>query len=291
MNLLVAHAARLGHSPWEFHVHPDVLLLIAVIAAAYAWMTMRWRPEDVAADRKHPIRFSIAIALLWVISDWPIHDLSEGWSYSVHMVQHLILTFLIPPLALWGMPAWMLRRLIAPIEPLVRFMTRPLPALLAFNVAVAFTHWTYLTNLAVRSGPAHLAQHTLLVVTALLMWWPVVGPLPEYPRLSPLAAMLYLFIQSLVPTVPASFLTFATEPIYRAYVAFPKPWGLTPTEDQTMAGGIMKVGGAAMLWAVIGMIWFRWASREGARQQDERRAAGRAMLAKAAATERASTPS
>lgn len=282
MNLLVAHAARLGHSPWEFHVHPDVLLLIAVVVAAYAWMTTRWRPEDVVAERKHPIRFGIAIGLLWIISDWPIHDLSEGWSYSVHMVQHLILTFVIPPIALWGMPAWMLRRLIAPIEPLVRFMTRPLPALLAFNVAVAFTHWTYLTNLAVRSGPAHLAQHTLLVVTALLMWWPVVGPLPEYPRLSPLAAMLYLFIQSLVPTVPASFLTFATEPIYRAYVSFPKPWGLTPTEDQTMAGGIMKIGGAALLWSVIGMIWFRWAAREGARQQDERRAAGRAILAKAA---------
>ena len=288
MNLLVAHAARIGHSPWEFHLHPDVILLIAVIVAAYAWMTWRWRPDGVAAERKHPIRFGVAIGLLWIISDWPIHDLSEGYSYAVHMVQHLILTFVVPPIALWGTPAWMLRRLIAPVEPLVRFMTRPLPALLAFNVTIAFTHWTYLTNLAVRSGPAHLGQHTLLVVTALLMWWPVVGPLPEYTRLSPLAAMLYLFIQSLVPTVPASFLTFATEPIYRAYVAFPKPWGLTATEDQTMAGGIMKVGGAALLWTVIGMIWFRWAAREDARHQAERRAKGQALLAKA--NERVSAP-
>lgn len=281
MSLLVAHAARVGHSPWEFHFHPDVLLLVGLIIAAYAWMHIRWRPSEAPPERKYVVRFGIAIFLLWVISDWPIHDLSEGWSYSVHMVQHLVLTFVVPPLALWGTPGWMLRRLIAPVEPLVRFATRPLPALLAFNVAVAFTHWTYLTNLAVRSGPAHLAQHTLLVVTALLMWWPVVGPLPEYPRLSPLASMLYLFIQSLVPTVPASFLTFATEPIYRAYEGFPKPWGLTATEDQTMAGGIMKVGGAALLWAVIGMIWFRWAAREGVRQQEERRAAGRVLFASA----------
>ena len=291
MNLLLAHAARVGHSPWEFHLHPDVLLLIGVIVAAYAWMSARWRPDNIEPERKHPIRFGIAIALLWVISDWPMHDLSEGWSYSVHMVQHLLLTFVVPPLALWGTPAWMLRRLIAPVEPVVRALTRPLPALLAFNVAVAFSHWTYLTNLAVRSGPAHLGQHTLLVVTALLMWWPVVGPLPEYPRLSPLASMLYLFIQSLVPTVPASFLTFATEPIYRAYAAFPKPWGLSVVDDQTMAGGIMKIGGAALLWSVIAMIWFRWASREGVRQQEERRAAGRAILAKAAEQERAPSAS
>lgn len=277
--MLLAHAARIGHSPWEFHLHPDVLLLIAVIGAAYAWTTVRWRPDGVALSRRHVARFGIALGLLWIVSDWPIHDLSEGWSYAIHMMQHLVITFVVPPLALWGTPPWLLRRLIAPIEPAVRFVVRPLPALLVFNVTVAFTHWTYLTNLAVRSGPAHLAQHTLLVLSALAMWWPVVGPLPEYKRLQPLAAMVYLFVQSLLPTVPASFLTFATVPVYRAYAAFPKLWGMSPTEDQQLAGGVMKIGGALLLWTVIGAVWFRWAAREDARRKDEREAAARARQA------------
>jgi len=129
---------------------------------------------------------------------------------------------------------------------------------------LAATHWTALTNSAVSSGWSHFGQHVALVATASLMWWPVVERLPELGRMRPASKMVYLFLQSLVPTVPASFLTFSETPVYRAYERFPKFWGLTATTDQQAAGAIMKLGGAAILWAVIAAVFFRWAARERA---------------------------
>lgn len=85
----------------------------------------------------------------------------------------------------------------------------------------------------------------------------------------PAAKMGYLFLQSLVPTVPASFLVMADGPIYRAYERFPKYWGLTATTDQQVAGAVMKLGGAAILWAVIVAVFFRWFAREAILDQEQ----------------------
>jgi putative membrane protein len=108
----------------------------------------------------------------------------------------------------------------------------------------------------------HLAGHVVLFGTATLMWWPVISPLPEMPTLSYPGRMFYLFLQSIVPTVPASFLTFADAPIYKLYETFPRLWGIGVLVDQQMAGLIMKIGGGLLLWVVIATIFFRWSSQE-----------------------------
>jgi putative membrane protein len=148
-------------------------------------------------------------------------------------------------------------------------LTRPLVAFAIFNVLVAVTHWGTVVDASVRSGPVHLTVHTLLVTAAFLMWWPVVAPLPETSRLSAPGKMLYLFGQSILPTVPASFLTFATEPIYRAYEEFPRLWGIGVVTDQRMAGLIMKVGGGLLLWTIIAVMFFRWSSAQERREVEE----------------------
>jgi putative membrane protein len=73
--------------------------------------------------------------------------------------------------------------------------------------------------------------------------------------------MLYLFLQSIVPTVPASFLTFSTGSLYSSYAALPHPW-IGVVTDQRIAGLIMKIGGGLLLWAVIAVIFFRWNAKE-----------------------------
>ena len=108
----------------------------------------------------------------------------------------------------------------------------------------------------------HAAAHAIVVGGAFLMWWPVLGPIPDLPRLSPPAAIGYLFLQSLVPLIPASFLTFATEPVYDAYVGLPRLWGIDVLTDQRVAGLIMKIGGGLVLWVVIAVIFFTWANEE-----------------------------
>jgi putative membrane protein len=83
--------------------------------------------------------------------------------------------------------------------------------------------------------------------------------------------MLYLFLQSVVPTVPASFLVFAESPIYRFYNDSPRLFNVSVLEDQRIAGLLMKLGGGALLWAIIAVLFFRWHSDEEAADRQDRR--------------------
>ena len=264
--MILAHAARAGHSPWGWHPHLDVWALVALLVGSYVFAVRRLgprlAPDGRAITRRQLWLFGLGIAALWLASDWPVHDVAEGFMYSVHMVQHLVLSLVVPPLLILGTPPWLLRFILRPIRPVFRQLVRPIPALLAFNVTVALTHWTPLVDAALRSGAAHFGQHVLVVVTAALMWWPVVSPLPELGRLHPAVKMGYLFLQSLVPTVPASFLTWGSHPLYHSYEAFPKLWGLSAGQDQQIAGLIMKMGGGFILWGAIIGVFFRWAASE-----------------------------
>jgi putative membrane protein len=100
---------------------------------------------------------------------------------------------------------------------------------------------------------------------------PVLSPLPEIPRLATPVRAVYLFAQSVVPTVPASFLTFGDKPLYRFYEGLPHIWGLSTLEDQQMAGLMMKIGAGMLLWALIAVLFFRWAADEERRQRPRMR--------------------
>ena len=268
--MLLAHAGRPDHSPWLWHAHPDVVAVSALLVLGYYLAFTRLGPRLAASgapvvSRHQLVWLGLAIGGFWIMSDWPVHDLSEGYLYSVHMVQHLVYTLILPPMFIWGTPRWLWRWLLRPILPVFRLLTRPLLALIVFNAVIAGSHWTALVSAAVRSGPMHLGQHVILVATAFLMWWPVLSPLPELPRLAPPLQMVYLFLQSLVPTVPASFLTMAEGPIYRIYGEFPRTLGLSVVADQQLAGAIMKIGGGAILWAGIVVVFFRWFAEEDRR--------------------------
>lgn len=251
----------------EWHAHPDVWLLLGGVEAAYVVAVRRRARAHPAEDpgwRRRAGFFSLGMLALWMGSDWPVHDLAEGYLYSVHMVQHLLLSLVAPPLLLAGTPARLLRRFLRPrsVEVAFRFLTRPLVALIFFNGVLLFTHWPAVVDASVGSEWTHFGLHVLLVASALAMWWPVLSPLPEAPPLAPPGQMLYLFLQSLAPTIPASFLTFGSTILYPAYAAFPRIWGVSALSDQLIAGLIMKLVGGAILWAFIAVIFFRWHAQE-----------------------------
>jgi putative membrane protein len=221
-------------------------------------------PGEPAATCGQKTAFVLGVATLWVASEWPIHELAERSMYSVHMVQHLLQALVAPPLLLAGTPAWMARAILRPrpLLRLVRVLARPIPALLVFNIVIALIHWPEVVNLMVRSHLSHLGFHALIVGSALLMWTPVFSPLMEIPRLPYPLQMLYLFLQSLLPTIPASFMTFADSPLFDAYVSFPRPWGMSAVTDQMIAGLTMKIVGGLILWAVIAYLFFKWYRQE-----------------------------
>jgi putative membrane protein len=209
--------------------------------------------------------FSLGMACLWLASDWPMHDLAEERLYSMHMVQHLVYTLVATPLLVSGIPAWMWRVVLRPraVGAVFGFATRPIVALIVFNGLLVFTHWPEVVEASVRSEAIHFGLHVLVVGSAVAMWWPVLSPLPERPALTPPAQMLYLFLQSLTPTIPASFLTFGSTLLYPVYASFPR-LGMSPLTDQLVAGLIMKIAGGLILWGFIAVIFFNWAARERA---------------------------
>jgi putative membrane protein len=254
-----------------FHVHLDVLVVLGAPAATY--LLAAGRHERATGERLEPgrrARFLGGVAVLLLGATWPVHDLAEGYLYSIHMVQHMLFTFIAAPLLVTGMPAWMWRALLrpAPVRAAWAFLTRPLLALIVANGVLLFMHWPEVVALSVRSELAHFSLHALLLGSAIVMWWPVVSPLPELPPISRPGQLLYLFFQSLAPTIPASFLTFGTQPLYPVYATFPRIWGIDPLTDQLIAGLVMKIVGGAILWVVIASIFFRWAREESSEGWD-----------------------
>ena len=254
-----------------FHVHLDVLAILGGLAAVYLVAAARHeRRTGERVEARRRVRFLGGVATLLVGAGWPIHDLAESYLYSLHMVQHMLFTFLAAPLLLTGMPAWMWRALLrpAPVREVWQLLTRPLVALIVANGVLLFTHWPEVVATSVGSELAHFSLHTLLLGSAIVMWWPVVSPLPEMPPLSRPGQLLYLFFQSLAPTIPASFLTFGTEPLYPVYATFPRIWGIDPLTDQLIAGLVMKLVGGAILWTVIAVIFFHWGREESSEGWD-----------------------
>ena len=249
-----------------WHPHPSVWLLLGGIWVAYLVAVRRHRAVagDPSDRRRRTTLFSVGMACLWLGADWPVHDLAEGYLYSVHMAQHLLFTLVAPPLLIAGMPAWMWRGILRPrwLFLVFRFLTRPIVALILFNGLLLFTHWPEVVEASVRSELAHFTLHVLLVGSAVLMWWPVMSPLVELPALTPPAQMMYLFAQSLAPTIPASFLTFGHTLLYPVYGTFPRIWGISALNDQLIAGLLMKLVGGFILWGFVATIFFRWHARE-----------------------------
>lgn len=251
-----------------WHLHLDILLMVLILAVAY-WVGVEWAG---GAARRRPTRGQVGcyfggVAVLWIGAGSPLHDLGETYLYSAHMLQHILFSMVAAPLMLLGTPGWMLEPLLRGprAQHVAQVITRPTFALGAYSVVLVATHLPDVVNTSLRIHQLHFVLHVALVASSLLLWWPVFGPpIKAAPRVNPLAQMLYLFVQSLIPTVIAAFITFANQPVYEFYTLAPeRMWGISVVEDQRIAGLLMKLGGAAILYGMITVIFFQWFNHAG----------------------------
>lgn len=264
---MVAEATTDSVDFWRWVPHPEVWLLVGGLIALYVYAARVIGPKVVPAGEPAVTAaqkrwFGFGIVLLWVAADWPVHDVGEQYLYFVHMSQHLVLTLVVPPVMLLATPEWLARLVVGNgrVDRFVHRMARPVPAGLAFNGLALLTHWQVIVNGASDNGLFHYGMHTLIVTTAILFWIPVCGPFPEL-RISAPAQMIYLFIASIIPTVPGAWLTFAEGAVYSVYDIPNRLWGVSVTSDQQIAGLLMKLVGGTYLWVLITVIFFRWANR------------------------------
>lgn len=257
---------------WRFQPHPEVWMLLAGLVGLYWYAVTKIGPRVVkdgepVLTRAQKRWFVLGIVLTWIAADWPMHDIAEEYLYSVHMFQHMVLTFFVPPVMLLATPEWLARLVIGDgrVGRWFLKLARPIPGALVFNAIQLGTHWSVIVNASVENGLLHYSLHTLVVVTALAVWMPVVSPLPEY-RITPPAQCVHLFLTSIVPTVPAAWLALAEGVVYDAYDTPNRLFGISVTNDQQLAGVIMKLGGGVFLWVLIVMIFFRWSSKDTSEQ-------------------------
>lgn len=272
---------------WEFVPHPEVWVLIGGLVGLYVYAARVIGPKAVPAGvapvpRSQWRWFTAGMVLLWVSADWPVHDIGEQYLYLVHMAQHTVLTFVVPPMLLMATPEWLARLVLGrgAVDRWVHKLARPVPAAVAFNALALLTHWQVVVNTASTNGLFHYGVHSAIVATAFLLWIPVCGPLPEL-RISVPSQMLYLFITSIVPTVPGAWLVFADGAVYSAYDIPQRMFDISVTADQQAAGAIMKLGAGTYLWVVIAVLFFKWSAAQQRADQAEARAANQARVAAA----------
>jgi putative membrane protein len=276
--------AHLLATTWDWE--PSVLLGCTALIAAY-----------VAATRRHPSRrmwpFFAGVAVLLFAQCSPLDALGDTYLFSAHMIQHLLLLLIVPPLLVLGIPAWLAERWLASprIGGMGRALRQPAVAWLLGIGAMYVWHIPMLYNAALAHVGAHIVEHLCFLVTGVIFWWPVCAPLAS-ARYAPLAALLYLFTAAIAGSALGILLTFASPGLYPAYLnpvdargflpLIRGGWGLSPAVDQQLGGLIMWVpGGLVYLCAMIATLarWYGEADTDDERSPSPRGYVGSARTA------------
>lgn len=245
---------------WSWQPYPGVWLFVLTLAAGYGTLRQRRWEGAPPVPRWRTACFAAGILVLWAALDWPIGALGAGYLASVHMVQFLLISLVAPPLLLLGVPPGELRRLARhrrlrrPLE----IVTRPLVAIVVFSTTMAWTHWPVVVDAWMSTQIGSFGLDLAWLLAGLVFWWPVVAPEPDRDWFGYPAKMGYLIVGTIVNTGVFAYLAFAELPLYATYELAPPVSMLTTREDQLLAGLIMKLGGALILWSAITALFALW---------------------------------
>lgn len=253
---------------FTWSIHPSIPLGIAALLAAYAVAVGPLRRRygwGAPVPWEQPIAFATGCGVLFVALTGPIHDLSDSYLFTVHMVQHLIITLLVPPLLLVGTPAWLVRAAPSWVQAAVRALGSAPAAFLLFNGMLAVWHLPALYNATLLRADTHVLEHLLFIATAVIGWWPILAPAHEY-RAPMVVQMIYLLLVPFPMKVIGILITLSDRVLYPAYAIAPRVWGLDPLIDQQIGGMIMWVPAGFVFWIALAAHFFRW--WEEARRQE-----------------------
>ncbi|NUQ20062.1 MAG: cytochrome c oxidase assembly protein [Gemmatimonadaceae bacterium] len=249
----------------SFTVHWSTVIGILALAGLYEWsarIAVADRSLGAPPTPAQRARFVAGLAAIFLSLNGPLHDLSDSFLFSAHMVQHLVLTLVVPPLLLSGTPASLFRQALRSraVARVARVVTKPIFCFAIFNVVLTAWHFPVAYNLAVANHPVHIVQHLMFMIAATLMWWPLLSPLPELPRLSYPLQLLYCFLMTIPMSLVAVSITYSQGMLYPAYASAPRLWGISPMQDQLLGGLIMWIPGGLFFVAVMAVIFFKWAA-------------------------------
>jgi putative membrane protein len=271
-------------SSWDWRA--EIILVLAATGALYfiGWNRVRRRTAArrglnrwQAAAAWRPVAYIGGLVLLGIALMSPI-DVLASQLFTFHMIQHVLLMMLVPPLlllsnplplTLWGLPAsarkpaGRLLRRESPVRNTLKKGTSPAIVWMAFVIVYWGWHDPNAYDLALRSALVHDIEHITFFAVSVLFWWHALGASPRiHPPMSRGIRFAYLLSAIPITMVAGLAITFSTEPIYSYYTAMPRLWGISVMDDQRIAGVIMWVVGSMMYMIAALFIAARWLQSE-----------------------------
>ena len=268
---------------WSVPWIPTLAILITAFIYLRGWYLLRCAGFPLLPAWQ-VWSFLAGLFALWVALAGPM-DVFNAWLLTAHMIQHMLLMMIAPPLILLGAPLIPLVRGLPvfaarefagpflnwkPAQRLGRLLTHPVFALVLMGVVMLGWHVPALYELAVRSPAWHQFEHACFFITSLIFWWPVIQPWPSLARWPRWAMVPYLVIADLQNTILSAALVFAERVLYPSYADAPHVFGLSPLQDQTAAGAIMWVVGSVAFLIPAMLIAVQCLTRHAALPQPQR---------------------
>ena len=268
---------HLGLGDWSFEPTIVCGLALAVVAYVLAWRRgVLSARNDVTpwlkSGRARPWYFAAGIIITFVALQSPIDRGGDEYLFSLHMLQHLLLMMLAPPLVLLGIVG-------ITTPPADRFrlvrrawwaITRPWSSVVLFNAVMLVWHIPALYDTTLATEPIHVLEHLSFIAAGAVFWWAIVDPIrgPGTKPVSPLEKIAAMVVSGIPPTVLG--LIFALSPVafYGFYVSAPRLWGISAVADQSY-GGVLMLGLGNIIYFVAITIVFVRLLGDSARDEQE----------------------
>ena len=275
-----------SYSAQELPVWATLSLLLTAVVYIRGWRALsRSRPEQIPGWRAG--LFLLGLLLVWIAIASPLDALS-GVLLTSHMIQHLLLMAVAPPLLVLGAPVVPLLRglprffvreglgpffTLRPVHVLQKVFSSRLLAWLLMNLCFICWHVPSAYDLALRSPGWHEVEHASFLLTSMLFWWHIVAPWPSTYKASRWLLLPFLLTADFVNTGISVFLAFAGRVVYPAYAHAPRFFGMSALNDQIAAGALMWVMGSVSFLGAAMLITVQLMSRKRARDRIALRAA------------------
>ena len=243
--------------PFDVTVYAGLVLLFF----GHAWLA-RGAPD---ARRKHTLYFLAGLLTLWIALETPVDTISDHYLDSVHMLQHVLLAFVAPPLMLLGLSPAMAARLVQ--VPGLRALTEPVQAQVIAAVVMIVWHAPALYDATLSNEGLHVLEHVMFVAAGIALYWPIIEATSAQSRwhMSPGAKLVYMLLATLPQDGVALALIFSRVPFYDFYTHVPRlVAGFTALIDQTVAGAVLMIVGKVTLAVAALVVFFRWFGAEQA---------------------------
>lgn len=248
---------------------PIIVIAILAISLTYGLSAARLRGTGLGPTRRQLWFVAGAIGSIVLALASPLHRLGEVYLFTAQMAQHVLLIMLMPPLLLASLTPAMLRPVVdrPRLMRIGRALTRPIVAYAASNLMFVVAHLPLFYEPSLRGHAVDVVEYLLLPIPAILLWWPLLSPLPDLPRIGYPAQLLYVFLQVVPGSIVGGLLANTERVVYQLYADAPRITSLSPVQDH-QTGAFVMWGSGGIFWLVaFTVVFFRWAALDMAEER------------------------